>query len=478
MWDCGPGHQRTLRAIVLAGRAHIIADLAVQFAPQVDIAHVFAMTVSHVSAHPGLYEYVRITPPALLMRLVREFDLAGEAFSTPMMTCVDTPSLEHSHFTQMPTFLRGVSVHPWHQTRCPPPFEDQFSDPTPFPHSVLVSLNLPAVTSVAATRFFRKCYATTALGHTVVLVGGFRDHPSNRRIRRVLSQLAPTDRQDAMLLRTFPSRSFPAGTATGWHEPPEGSKQEHPKFSLHMRFGVFTQPSSMDPGRVNRHANLAVHPCNTRVILFSHRPSARAAAITPDRAYHLTSILHGTLVPHQTRGDRFPLLWRGWPDSFLPLRLHVPLRCTKLCMWERDVDVAPLPPPPLDDGKSPMATARRQLFVLHDDVEHPFPKHVIHRDFVGFLRAQTHVPAPYAAMAAVAIVRAGLGGQFTLERARAAMLAYVLRTLHFHTPQSRPRYIGATYATHGWCLDGASPTHIATQRKHSLQNTHVLLSPV
>ena len=38
------------------------------------------------------------------------------------------------------------------------------------------------------------------------------------------------------------------------------------------------------------------------------------------------------------------------------------------------------------------------------------------------------------AMAAVAIIRTGLNGQFTLERARAAMIAGVLRMLHFHTP--------------------------------------------
>ena len=69
------------------------------------------------------------------------------------------------------------------------PFEDQFADPAPFPHSVFVSLDFPSVTSVAAARFFRKCYATTAAGRTAVLVAGFRDRPSSnrRRIRRILS---------------------------------------------------------------------------------------------------------------------------------------------------------------------------------------------------------------------------------------------------------------------------------------------------
>ena len=155
------------------------------------------------------------------MWLVTEFDLEGEAFSSPM-TCFDTPFPRHSHFTQMPMFLRGVSIHPRHQTRQPVPFEDQFADLTPFPHSVLVSLDFPSVTSVAAARFFRKCYATTAEGRTVVLVGGFRDRPSNRRIRRILSQSAPADGRDAMILLTFPIGSFPAGTITGMARVPGG----------------------------------------------------------------------------------------------------------------------------------------------------------------------------------------------------------------------------------------------------------------
>ena len=140
------------------------------------------------------------------------------------MDCFDTPLPQHSHFTHMPMFLGGISIHPRrHQTSHPIPFEDQFTDPTSFPHSVLVSLDFPSVTSVAAARFFHKCYETAAAGHTavLVLVGGFRDRPSNRRIRRVLSQIAPTGRQEAMLLLTFPTGPFPAGTAMGWPESPE-----------------------------------------------------------------------------------------------------------------------------------------------------------------------------------------------------------------------------------------------------------------
>ena len=156
VWEGGPGHnKRTLRAVLLADRAHIIAALALHFASDIDISHVFAATVSHAHAHPDIYEYVRLTPPALLVWLAQEFHLAGEAFSSPM-TCFDTPFPQRSHFTHMPIFLGGVSVHPRHQARHPIPFEDQFTDPTAFPRSVLVSLDFPSVVSVAAARFFRK----------------------------------------------------------------------------------------------------------------------------------------------------------------------------------------------------------------------------------------------------------------------------------------------------------------------------------
>ena len=210
-----------------------------------------------------------------------------------------------------------------------------------------------------------------------------------------------------------------------------------------MRFGVPTQPVGMDARQVHRHANLATHPCNTRVILFSPRPSERVGAITPARVLRLTSVLHGILVPHPVRGDRYPLLWRGWSDSSTPLRyLDIPpssdldpLWCLRMCTWEYDEDLVP-PPPPSDEDKSAVATARRRLLALRSDTDNPFPKHIVPRDFVAFLRAHTHVSATYVAMAAVAVVRAGLGGQFTFERARAAMIACVLRALHFHTPQS------------------------------------------
>ena len=63
VWDCSPGDQRTLRAIVLADRAHVLTDLAMQLAPQVNLAHVITSIVNHVIAHPDLYQHVRLTPP-------------------------------------------------------------------------------------------------------------------------------------------------------------------------------------------------------------------------------------------------------------------------------------------------------------------------------------------------------------------------------------------------------------------------------
>ena len=81
----------------------------------------------------------------------------------------------------MPTFLRGVSIHPSHQTQCPIPFDVQFSDTTPFTNNATVSLDFPTIISLVTTRFFRKCFATAQAGHTVILIGGFRDKPSNRR---------------------------------------------------------------------------------------------------------------------------------------------------------------------------------------------------------------------------------------------------------------------------------------------------------
>ena len=118
-----------------------------------------------------------------------EFDIKGEAYSTPL-TCIDAPFHDNGIITEMPIFLRGVSIHPLHQTQHPIPFDDQFSDTTPFTHNATVSLDFPTIISLATTRFFRKCFATAQAGHTVILIGGFRDKPSNRKIRNRLSRIS------------------------------------------------------------------------------------------------------------------------------------------------------------------------------------------------------------------------------------------------------------------------------------------------
>ena len=113
-------------------------------------------------------------------------------------------------------------------------------------------------------------------------------------------------------------------------------------------------------------------------------------------------------------------------------------------MWEHDVDVALLPPP-LDDGKSlPMAKSRRQLLALRGDVENPFSEHVTPRNFVGILRARTHAPVSPPPMPLWQRLRLSALAEATRPRRivhprtrpRGWMLAYVLRTLHFHTPHS------------------------------------------
>ena len=138
------------------------------------------------------------------------------------------------------------------------------------------------------------------------------------RVRRTTPRASCASLMSHILRNHFspPPSSLPAGTIRGWPESPDADEQEHPEFSMHMRFGVPTQPPAMESRQINRHANLATHPCNThQVILFSPRPSEQAEAIAPERIYHLTSVLQGILVPHRTRGDRFPLLWRKWSDS-------------------------------------------------------------------------------------------------------------------------------------------------------------------
>ena len=102
-------------------------------------------------------------------------------------------------------------------------------------------------------------------------------------------------------------------------------------------------------------------------------------------------------------------------------------------MWEQDEDTLPSPPPP-DNDNSNIANARRALLAIRDGP--PFPKHIIPHEFVVYLRERTHTPAIRASMAAVVVIRAGLGGQFILERAKSSMMACALRLIGFQTQQS------------------------------------------
>ena len=108
-----------------------MAALAIHFAPTVDTSHALVSTMEHTLAHSELYQFIRLIPPSFLQWLIQEFDIKGEAYSTPL-TCIDVPFHDNGIITKMPTFLRGVSIHPSHQTQHPIPFDDQFSDITPF----------------------------------------------------------------------------------------------------------------------------------------------------------------------------------------------------------------------------------------------------------------------------------------------------------------------------------------------------------
>ena len=316
-----------------------------------------------------------------------------------------------------------------------------FSDTTPFTHNVTVSLGFPTIISLATARFFRKCFATSQAGHTVILIGGFRDKPSNRKIRSRLSRISSAAHHHAHILLTFPSNTFPAGTVRGWPESPDDDHRQHNRFSLHERFGVPTQPVKMDPHMANRHISLATHPCNTRVIFFTPQPTTRVNSVPPSSAHRLSSILQGSLVPNKTRGDRYALLWRQWSSDSTQLRyIDIPtssaldpLMCIRDCIWEQDEGTLPSPPPP-DNDNSNIANARRALLAIRDGPS--FPKHITPHEFVVYLRERTHTSVIRASMAAVVVVRADRGGQFILERAKSSRMACALRLIGFQTQQS------------------------------------------
>ena len=99
IWRLENEHKRVLRGVVLTPRAHIMAALATHFAPTVDTPHVLVSTMEHVLAHSELYQSVRLIPPSFLRWLIQEFNIKGEAYSTPL-TCIDVPFHDNGIITK------------------------------------------------------------------------------------------------------------------------------------------------------------------------------------------------------------------------------------------------------------------------------------------------------------------------------------------------------------------------------------------
>ena len=68
--------------------------------------------MEHTLKYSELYQFVRLIPPPLLQWLIQEFDIKGEAYSTPL-TCTDAPFHDNGIITEMPIFFTGVSIHPF-----------------------------------------------------------------------------------------------------------------------------------------------------------------------------------------------------------------------------------------------------------------------------------------------------------------------------------------------------------------------------
>ena len=83
IWRLETEHKRVLRGVMLTPRAHIMAALALHFAPTIDTSHSLISAMEHALTYSELYQFVRLIPPSLLQWLIQEFAIKGEALFHP-----------------------------------------------------------------------------------------------------------------------------------------------------------------------------------------------------------------------------------------------------------------------------------------------------------------------------------------------------------------------------------------------------------
>ena len=66
IWRLETEHKRVLQGVILTPRAHIMAALAIRFAPTIDTSHALVSTMKHTLAHSEPYQFVRLIPPSFL----------------------------------------------------------------------------------------------------------------------------------------------------------------------------------------------------------------------------------------------------------------------------------------------------------------------------------------------------------------------------------------------------------------------------
>ena len=63
IWRLETEHKRVLQGVILTPRAHIMAALAIRFAPTIDdTSHALVSAMKHTLAHSELYQFVRLIP--------------------------------------------------------------------------------------------------------------------------------------------------------------------------------------------------------------------------------------------------------------------------------------------------------------------------------------------------------------------------------------------------------------------------------